>query len=662
MPPARGAMDTLDSFSEAERLQALQAYDVLDTAAEAAFDGLARAAASLCGAPMSAVSLVDADRQWFKAQIGLGVSETPRDVSFCAHAMHGESLFVVPDTRVDSRFKDNALVTGEPHLRFYAGAPLRTSNGAPLGALCVLDTAPRPHGLTIEQAHVLRVLADQIEPQLQLRLTVRDREAVAERERAVALASLEREGRLLSALDSAEVGWWDWDVVADRFVASAEMAREYGIDPAAAAAGMPLAAFLVNVHPHDRRWLAEAISEAQRTGEPFREEYRLLQPDSQVADGQVRWASARGRCLRDAEGRPARFPGIAVDNTERKLTEERLREADAGRELAMEAARLGRFDHDLVAGRRFYDTRALEMFGITIKEAQDKALFFSRIHPDDRQRVIDAQDAAANPERRGLYREVYRVHNAHTGREHWISGVGRSRFSDGVCTRFTGVLEDVTEVKQAEAHRLLLVHELNHRVKNTLALVQSLVDASLRGATDLVAARADIAGRIQALSHAHDLLTVQSWSAASTDQIVEQVISTLSLPRDRIELSGGPLQLGPKPALQLTLALHELATNALKYGALSTGEGVVRLAWGMKADGGETEIFHFAWTERDGPLVRPPSRRGFGTRLIERATAAEFAGEVKLEYAPEGLRWRLSAPYRGLAERGRTELPTLAGG
>ena len=650
-------MDTLNSFSETERLQALHAYKVLDTAQEAAFDGLARAAASICGAPMSAVSLVDVDRQWFKARVGLDVSETPRDVSFCARAMHGDSLFVVPDTRLDPRFKDNALVTGEPYLRFYAGAPLRASNGAPLGALCVLDTAPRPHGLTAEQAEVLRILADQIEPQLQLRLTVRDREVVAERERAVALASLEREDRLLSALDSAEVGWWDWDVVADRFVANAEMAREYGIPLATAAAGAPLAAFLVKVHPHDRKWLGEAIEEARRTGEPFREEYRLLQPD-----GQVRWTSARGRCLRDAAGQASRFPGISVDITERKHTEDRLRESDAGRELAMEAARLGRFDHDLAAGRRFYDARALEMFGLTLEEAQDKALVFSRMHPDDRQRVIDAQEAAATPERRGPYREVYRVYNAHTGRERWISGVGRSRFSDGVCTRFTGVLEDVTELKQAEAHRLLLVHELNHRVKNTLALVQSLVDASLRGATDLVAARADIAGRIQALSHAHDLLTVQSWSAASTDQVVEQVISTLSLPRNRIELSGGPLQLGPKPALQLTLALHELATNALKYGALSTGDGVVRLAWGVKPDSGRTETFHFAWTERDGPIVRPPSRRGFGTRLIERATAAEFAGEVTLDYAPEGVRWRLSAPYQGLAERGRTELPTLTGG
>ena len=644
-----------DSFTEAARLQALTGYDVLDTGPEAALDSLTRAAATICGAPMSAISLVDAERQWFKARVGLEVQETPRDVSFCARAMHGEALFVVPDTQLDPRFSDNRLVTGEPHLRFYAGAPIKAPNGAPLGALCVLDVRPRPNGLTEEQAAVLRVLADQVEPHLQLRLALRDREAVARREQVVALASLKREGRLLSALDSAEVGWWDWDITADRVVASAETAREYGLDPSAAAAGLTLTSFLANVHPHDQRWLADAIAEAQRTGEPFREEYRLLRPD-----GQVRWTSARGRCLHDGEGRPARFPGVSVDMTERKRTEERLREADTGRELAMNAARLGRFDHDLLTGRRFYDARALEIFGLTLEQSQDRELTFSYIHPEDRQRVMAAQEATANPERRGPYREVYRIRNVHTGEERWISGVGRSRFSDGVCTRFMGVLEDVTEVKRAEAHRLLLVHELNHRVKNTLALVQSLVDASLRGATDIVTVRADVAGRIQALSRAHDVLTLQSWSAASTTQVVEQVVASLSLPRERLEIFGGPLQLGPKPALQLTLALHELATNALKYGALSNATGCVRLDWRV-TPAAEGDVFEFSWTETGGPIVAPPSRRGFGSRLIERATAAEFGGEVMLDYAPEGVRWRLSAPYAGLAERGRSDMPDLSG-
>ena len=221
-----------------------------------------------------------------------------------------------------------------------------------------------------------------------------------------------------------------------------------------------------------------------------------------------------------------------------------------------------------------------------------------------------------------------------------------------------GVLEDVTEAKQAETHRLLLIHELNHRVKNTLALVQAVIDASLRNASDPAAARADIMGRIQALSRAHDILTAQSWSAASTSEVVEGVVASLSLPRERLRLAGAPVQLGPKPALQLTLALHELATNALKYGALTNGTGVIEMSWGVHAEA-LGQVFRFDWTERGGPAVIPPTRRGFGSRLIERLTATEFGGEVDLAYAPDGVAWRLCAPYAGLAERGRGNTDAL---
>ncbi len=644
-----------DIWDEDERLRTLHGYKVLDTPAEAAFDSLASAAASVCGAPMAAVSLIDADRQWFKARIGLDMYQTPRDASFCTHAMHHDALFVIRDALEDMRFRDSVLVTGPPHLRFYAGAAIQAQDGTPLGALCVLDTEPRPQGLSDLQAQMLRVLADQVEPQLRLRWAVREREVAAHRQHAAAMASLEREARLLTALESADVGWWDWDVADDRLVANAELARLYGMDVTLAAGGTPLQTLVASVHPQDRAWLQDAIEDALRTGDAFREDYRVV-----GSDGEVRWVSARGRCLKGEDGQAARFPGVAIDITDRKRTEERLRESDLGRELALDAARLGRFDHDLISGKRFYDTRALDMLSMTLEQAQDINQLFLRLHPDDRQRVTDAQAAVANPERRGPYREIYRVLNPQTGEERWLSGVGRSQFRDGVCTRFMGVLEDVTEAKQAEAHRLLLIHELNHRVKNTLALVHSLVDASLRTASDVTVARADIAGRIQALSRAHDLLTTQSWSAASTSEVVEGVVASLSLPRARLAICGGPVQLGPKPALQLTLALHELATNALKYGALSNGSGEVSLDWDVSPGEG-ADLFRFAWAERGGPPVTPPSRRGFGSRLIERATAAEFGGRVDLDFAPQGVRWRLSAPYAGLAERGRGDAPVLNG-
>ncbi len=152
---------------ESERLAALRSYDILDTPAEAAFDDVTRMLAAVCEAPVALISLVDEGRQWFKSEVGLGIKETPLDVSVCGHAILQPGLFIVPDTRADARFACNPLVTGEPYLRFYAGAPLVGADGLPLGTLCVLDY--RPRDLTQEQKDTLSMLARTVMTQLDLR-------------------------------------------------------------------------------------------------------------------------------------------------------------------------------------------------------------------------------------------------------------------------------------------------------------------------------------------------------------------------------------------------------------------------------------------------------------------------------------------------------------
>jgi two-component sensor histidine kinase len=169
------------ALAESERLAALRSYRILDTPPEPEFDDLVQLAARACQTPVALISLIDERRQWFKAQVGLGVRETPLDRSICLSAMLLPGTTIVPDLTEDPRFVGNPLVTGEPHLRFYAGAVLRTPDGVPLGALCVFDHMPRD--LTQEQASTLTMLARQVMSQLELRRAIAERDDVLEANR-----------------------------------------------------------------------------------------------------------------------------------------------------------------------------------------------------------------------------------------------------------------------------------------------------------------------------------------------------------------------------------------------------------------------------------------------------------------------------------------------
>lgn len=189
-PPAAVPPVPLD---EAARVAELKDYDVLDTEAEADFDDLTRLASHICGTPIALMTLVDADRQWFKSNIGLSVSQTPRDRAFCAHAIVQPDVMIVPDATRDARFAGNPLVTGDPGIRFYAGAPLVTPSGRSLGTMCVIDRTPRT--LTGDQAQALRSLGRQAVAQLELRRVLR-------REREVRQRLVEEQARSDRLLDS----------------------------------------------------------------------------------------------------------------------------------------------------------------------------------------------------------------------------------------------------------------------------------------------------------------------------------------------------------------------------------------------------------------------------------------------------------------------------
>ena len=220
------------------------------------------------------------------------------------------------------------------------------------------------------------------------------------------------------------------------------------------------------------------------------------------------------------------------------------------------------------------------------------------------------------------------------------------RDSAGRIVRWFGTNTDISQQLEDEEHLRLMVNELNHRVKNTLATVQSIVANTLRGADAPERLRETLTSRILALSRAHDVLTDEQWAGADLGEIAAHAAAPYRAAAgdERFRLRGPDVRLPPKTAIAVALAFHELATNAAKYGALSTSRGRVDLSWELRPSG-EEESLTIRWREVGGPHVRPPSRRGFGTRLIERGLAIDLNGQVTLEYPPQGVICTIEAKF-----------------
>jgi two-component sensor histidine kinase len=236
------------------------------------------------------------------------------------------------------------------------------------------------------------------------------------------------------------------------------------------------------------------------------------------------------------------------------------------------------------------------------------------------------------------------------GHVRWLRADAVRRLDDvGHFLGYTGCAVDITETKVSQQQQTTLIHELNHRVKNTLATVQSIAAQSLRADKKLGEARLAFESRLFALSRAHDVLTQESWQAADLGEIVERAVEPYcGQGSSRFTIKGPDVRLQPQSALAFAMALQELATNAAKYGALSAADGHVDIAWSLEAHPGGPRL-SFRWHESGGPLVSPPSRRGFGSRLIERTLAHDTNGHVEVSYAPSGLSLAVTVPLPRVA-------------
>ena len=220
---------------------------------------------------------------------------------------------------------------------------------------------------------------------------------------------------------------------------------------------------------------------------------------------------------------------------------------------------------------------------------------------------------------------------------------------DGALREWVGVHTDITEPRRAEQRRRLLLDELNHRVKNTLATVQSMAMQTLWSAESPQAFNTAFNQRLVALSHNHNLLTQSQWFGASVHEVVAQELAPHKGPsQQRFSLEGDEVQLGPKATLALGMAIHELATNAVRHGALSQDAGRVTVSWQARAAPGAQRL-RLVWSEQGGPAVQTPKRRGFGSRLIEQGLSHELGGDVSLSFNPTGVECVIEFPLREAA-------------
>lgn len=232
---------------------------------------------------------------------------------------------------------------------------------------------------------------------------------------------------------------------------------------------------------------------------------------------------------------------------------------------------------------------------------------------------------------------------------YWDVKVSPILAADGTVESILSISRDITALKEHEERQALLRGELSHRIKNILALVQAVANQTLKSDGDIAAVKAAFLARLAALGRAHDILTQSKTSEVKTS--IHAVLKTAASDQltGRIVLDGPHVPLSSKSGLALALALHELATNAAKYGALSTSEGLVNISWTIRNIEGEDRV-KLDWKESDGPRVVAPTRKGFGSKMIERALASYVRGSVNAHYLPEGLHFHLEAPLSALAE------------
>lgn len=458
----------------------------------------------------------------------------------------------------------------------------------------------------------------------------------------------ESEERYRLAMEAIADIVYDWDLETDRIVRSEGMYRMIGVPPSEASPARQW--WIDRVHPEDRERMLKELSEAMDSGaEHYEHQYRVCHEDGS-------WVHVQdsGMILRDDSKKPYRIVGSRRNITERVTLDNKLRDAQERRRLALAATQTGTWEWRAGEDEMIWDARQAEIFDLEPCERISLSAIRSRIEPEDA--AMRDKRLAATMEKGGTYECEFQL-MPHDGETRWVTERGSS-LGDGEERRLIGISFDVSHIKEAQARDALLMAELDHRVKNILANIQAVARQSMKGKTNIKEFIDALDGRLHALSNTHTLLSSMKWNGVEFHALLDGIFAPFASPgAGRLAIRGPRLMLSPGAAQSLALTMHELATNAAKHGALSADNGDVRVSWKeAKKDGAPVVVLD--WKESDGPEVRKPNQKNFGLRVIENLAASELDAEVDLDFSPRGFtcrfvipRGRLIATARRLTEQ-----------
>lgn len=472
-------------------------------------------------------------------------------------------------------------------------------------------------------------------PVVEMLMRNTQRRHVAEAELADAHAWMEL------AQEVGGVAAYRMDITENRLWWSQSVFALYGFDPAAGEPTIDL--WLSAIHPDDRVNVEHMARMAIETGAPIDHQFRIIRP----SDGTHRWVHDRGRIECDATGKPLRLHGVNIDMTAMRQVQEAL--------AASEEQYRGTFEHANVGVAHVsVDGRFLRANGYLCKllgrfESELQAVTFQDItHPDDLGsdldlllQLMDGKIPSYTLEKRYVRPDGTLV---------WSDlSVALIRNDEGIPLHFVSVITDIQQRKQAQDLVKLVLDEANHRVKNLLSVVGAIVKSSARSAGSVKQFEEAVSLRLKGIAASHDLLMGKSVDGGDLAQLIRRQLEIFTACAiERVIMDGPPLQLCPRAVHAFGMVLHELATNACKYGALANERGEVHIDWSISA---EREALHFVWREVGGPEIKMAGPQGFGSKALTRMFAGSLGGKVTHQLLPAGCVFEADLPLGNLLDR-----------